>query len=268
MDNSELIKQWEAEENHAFQGWDFSHLDGRWDCPEPPWDYKTIIKSHLKETDILLDMGTGGGEFLLTLGHPYENTYATEAYTPNYELCMKVLSPLGITVEKTYTDENLNTDDKLPFENDFFNIIINRHESFDLTEVERTLKHGGYFITQQVGNKNNNELMHKLNDDFNEYLPQHTIERYTDTLTSFGYDIIQTEEILGTTKFYDTGALVFLAKILVWEFPGFSVKSHLDKLLDFQSEIKAKGYIESTEHRFLIVARKATKTAPEGTAIH
>ena len=256
MTNTELIKLWETEENYAFQGWDFSHLDGRWDSPEPPWDYKNIIKSYLKDTDILLDMGTGGGEFLLTLGHPYKNTYATEAYAPNFELCKQTLSPLGITVAKTYTDENLNADDKLPFDNDFFDIIINRHESFDLTEVNRTLKHGGYFITQQVGNKNSNELMQRLNDDFDTYLPHHTIESYIETLVSMDYQIVKTDEVLYPMKIYDIGALVFLAKILVWEFPGFSVKTHLNKLLDCQKEVDEKGYLESTEHRFLIVARK------------
>jgi len=66
MNSTELIKQWEAEENFAFQGWDFSHLNGRWHSPEPPWDYKAIVKSYLKDTDILLDMGTGGGEVLLS----------------------------------------------------------------------------------------------------------------------------------------------------------------------------------------------------------
>ena len=246
----ELIRQWEAEEMHSFQGWDFSHLDGRWEYPEPPWDYKAIIKSYLKETDKLLDMGTGGGEFLLTLEHLPKNTYATEAYVPNFELCKKTLTPLGITVVQTYTD------DKLPFEDGFFDIIINRHESFELDEVNRTLKHGGYFITQQVGNKNNNELMQKLNDNFESYLPHHTITNYTDTLTSMGYEIIQTEETTYPMKFFDVGALVFFAKTIVWEYPGFSVKSHLQKLLALQKELEENGSVLSTEHRFLIVARK------------
>ena len=64
MNNDELVRQWEAEENHAFQGWDFSHLDGRWISPELPWDYVKIIKSYLNDTDVLLDMGTGGGYFI------------------------------------------------------------------------------------------------------------------------------------------------------------------------------------------------------------
>ena len=256
MTNDELIKKWEAEEAFAFEGWDFSHLNGRWDSPEPTWDYKEIIKSFLKDSDTLLDMGTGGGEFLLTLGHPYNKTFATEAYEPNFQLCLKKLSPLGITVKQTYTDENLNADDKLPFENDFFDVIINRHESFDLEEVDRTLKQGGYFITQQVGNQSNRELMQRLNDSNDPYLPHHTLSNYVESLISLGFQIIKMDEMIYPAKFFDVGALVFFAKIIVWEFPGFSVKTHLEKLLDFQRDIDEKGYIESTDHRFLIVAKK------------
>jgi ubiquinone/menaquinone biosynthesis C-methylase UbiE len=81
---------------------------------------------------------------------------------------------------QTYTDENLNADNKLPFGDNYFNVIINRHESFNLTEVNRTLKRGGYFITQQVGNKNTNEFMKRLNgDDFVFDRTHHTIEKYT-----------------------------------------------------------------------------------------
>jgi SAM-dependent methyltransferase len=257
MRDTELIKQWEAEENHAFQGWDFSYINGRWDEPNPPWDYISVVKTYLKDTDILLDMGTGGGEILLSLNHPYKNTYATEAYTPNFELCKKVLSPLGITVVQTYTDENLNADDKLPFDDDSFDVIINRHESFDLLEVNRTLRRGGYFITQQVGNKNTNEFMQRLNDvDFVFDRTRHTVERYTTELKDIGFSIVKTDEAEYPVKVYDVGAFVFYAKVIVWEYPGFSVKTHLDKLYDCQKEIEEKGFLDGTGHRFLIVARK------------
>jgi len=257
MLDTELVKSWEAEENHAFQGWDFSHIDGRWDEPDPPWDYREIVKSYLNDTDILLDMGTGGGEILLTLDHPYVNTFATEAYTPNYELCKKRLSPLGITVVQTYTDENLNADDILPFEDDSFDIIINRHESFDLSEVKRTLRRGGYFITQQIGNKNTDEFIQRLNDDdFVFDRTQHTVGDYTASLEKLGFQIIKTDEAEYPIKVYDVGALVFCAKIIVWEYPGFSVKTHLDRLLECQKDIDKNGFLEATGHRFLIIARK------------
>ena len=247
---NDLKAQWEAEEKFSFKGWDFSHIDTRWDCPEPPWNYQKIVKSHLKNTDILLDMGTGGGEILREINHIYENTYATEAFAPNYELCKKELSSLGITVVQTHTD------DKLPFENSFFDCIINRHESFDLNEVDRALKPGGYFITQQVGNKNDLEIAECLVGNFVPHSSKHTLSNYINTLEKLGYEIITKDEFLYSVKFFDVGALVYYAKIIVWEFPGFTVESHLDKLNCFQREIDEKGFIEGTGHRFLIVARK------------
>ena len=252
----QLVKQWEEEEHHAFEGWDFSYINERWVEPDPPWNYVSIVKSYLKDSDVLLDMGTGGGEILLSIGHPYENTYATEAYLPNFELCKKTLSPLGITVVQTLTDENLQTDDILPFDDDMFNVIINRHESFDLTEVHRTLKQGGYFITQQIGCTNTNEFIERLNDDFVFDRTHHTIDIYTDTLKKLGFEIVETEEAVFPVKVYDVGALVFMAKIIVWEYPDFSVKTHVDKLLDCQREIEEKGFLEATGHRFLIIAKK------------
>jgi len=250
MQNTELIKQWEIEENHAFQGWDFSHINGRWDEPCLPWDYKSVIKSFLKDTDILLDMGTGGGEVLLSIEHPYKNTYATEAYVPNFELCKKTLVPLGITMAQTYED------DKLPFEDNSFGFIINRHESFDLSEVNRVLKPGGYFVTQQVGNKNTVEFMERLNDNFIYNRTSHEMSSYVNTLSMLGFEIIKEDEIKYPIKVYDVGALVYMAKVIVWEYPGFSVKTHTDKLLDCQREIEEKGFLEATGHRFLIAAKK------------
>ena len=85
MKTEELRKIWKAEEALAhIHGWDFSHIDSRYrEEGSLPWDYRKIILSHLGDRDYLLDMDTGGGEFLLSLGHPYSRTSATEAYPPN-----------------------------------------------------------------------------------------------------------------------------------------------------------------------------------------
>lgn len=188
MNDNDLKEQWKSEESFTFQGWDFSHIEGRWASGILPWDYWETVLSFLKSTDKLLDLGTGGGEFLLSLGHPFTLTSVTEAYPPNVELCKENLAPSGVTVMQTYED------DRLPFEDRSFDIVINRHESFDPAEVGRVLKKGGYFITQQVGGEN--------------------------------------------------------------EFPGFSVDDALDTLCQFQREIERNGFIQGTEHRFIIVARK------------
>ncbi|MCL2080640.1 MAG: class I SAM-dependent methyltransferase [Oscillospiraceae bacterium] len=251
MSDMELMKKWKEEETgFSLKGWDFSQIDGRWECPNPPWDYKTLIKAYLRDGDILLDMGTGGGEFLLTINHPYKNTYATEAYPPNFELCKRELSPLGITVARTFSD------DRLPFDNDSFDFITNRHESFDLSEVDRTLKHGGYFFTQQVGGKNSYELRLALNDGVIMSGPDHELESYANRLARMGFQILIKDEAKYTVKFFDMGAVIFYAKACVWEIPDFSVETHFDRLCKLQNEIDKNGFVQVTGHRFILAARK------------
>ncbi len=250
MNYNDLITQWKCEEEFTFQGWDFSHINGRCISEPLPWDYRAIVLSLLKNTDTLLDMGTGGGEFLLSLEHPYNLTTVTEAYPPNVELCSKKLAPLGITVMQTYDD------DKLPFENHKFDIVINRHESFDPAEVGRVLKKGGYFITQQVGGENDRDLSQRLVKDFTPQFPMHTLQHNIEMLRRTGFTIQQSQEVFTPVRFFDVGALVYFAKIIEWEFPNFSVANSLDSLLQCQKEIEEKGFVEGKEHRFVIVAQK------------
>ncbi len=251
MNYDKLKEQWKAEENFAFQGWDFSHIDGRMQTDELPWDYETTLRQYLKPTDRLLDMGTGGGEFLLTLGHPHELTAVTEAYPPNVELCRHRLAPLGITFAQTYDD-----DDKLPFADESFDIVLNRHESFDLAEVHRVLKPDGYFITQQVGYANNNDLSAKLIDGFEPPDPGHCLEYWLTELERLNFSVLTADEAFPTERFADVGALIYYAKIIQWEFPNFSVDTAFDRLCDCQRELEKFGFIAGTAHRFIIAARK------------
>ena len=80
MKNEELKKLWQSEEDCAFiRGWDFSHIHGRYAEEEDlPWDYKALVREVLTDDTELLDYDTGGGEFLLSLMHPYHRTAATE----------------------------------------------------------------------------------------------------------------------------------------------------------------------------------------------
>ena len=98
MNLEQHIQHWKWEESIAhIHGWDFSHIEGRYMEEEDlPWDYRQVILSYLKPEMRLLDVDTGGGEFLLSLGHPHANTAATEAYRPNVALCQQVFAPLGV----------------------------------------------------------------------------------------------------------------------------------------------------------------------------
>lgn len=249
MNYKELKEIWKQEENVSFKGWDFSYLNGRWKRESLPWDYKIIVKKYLKPYHKLLDIGTGGGEFLLTFKHPYKNTSVTEAWQPNLELCKERLAPLGICVKQIYEDS------KLPFADNSFDIIINRHAAFDTKEIRRVLKPAGKLITQQVGGENNKVLSSKLIKNFEEKFSDFILYNISNEMKDNGFQLLYENEYCPSLRFYDIGAIVYFAKIIQWEFPGFTVESNFNELCKLQNELLRKGYIESFEHRFVIVAQ-------------
>ena len=251
MNLEKLKKIWEFEEDYSFEGWDFSRINSRMKEEAVPWDYKKIVKSYMDEEKILLDMGTGGGEFLLSLNPTAGKTYATESYLPNIELCKARLEPLGIELRPVDDDRNL------PFEDNYFDMIINRHESFCLSEVYRILKPGGIFITQQVGELNNREISKFLLGAYPNSTDEGlNLDKVLLQAKDAGMKVLDQGEDFPKTYFYDIGAFVYYAKIIEWEFPGFSVEKCFDKLIELQSKLEKNGYVETLEHRYLLVAKK------------
>ncbi len=196
-------------------------------------------------------MGTGGGELLLSFKHPYQNTSVTEAYPPNIKLCQEKLTPLGITVYPILDDDKLiNIGDNL------FDIVLNHHESYDIKEVKRVLKDNGLFIAQQVGAYNNYDLISYFDENYKIKFPDVTLDKAIKSLEENGFEIIYKNQYFSKNHFLDLGALVYFAKIIKWEFVDFSVERYIDKLEKLNEILKNKGYIESTEDRFMIVAKK------------
>lgn len=247
---------WLAEEQKTLHGWDFSALNGRVVEGALPWDYGAIVRAHLLPHHQLLDMGTGGGEFLLTLGHPHARTTVTEGYPPNLQLCKERLAPLGIQVEAAADD------DSLPFEDERLDRIINRHDSFDAGEVFRCLKPGGLFITQQVGGENNRALSQRLLPDYEPPYAEHNMRNNARLLREAGFELVTQQEAFPMLRFLDIGALVYFAKVIPWEFPGFSVARCLPVLEQLQAQLDAGSPITSKEHRFLLVAQKPQTPTP------
>ena len=252
MNTNELINQWKAEEEIAhIHGWDFSHIEGKYmEQDDLPWDYREEILRHLKPGMRILDIDTGGGEFLLSLNHPHTHIAATENYPPNVDLCRETLLPLGIDFRAA--------DGKgvLPFEDTSFDMVINRHGDFNPSEIYRVLKPGGLFITQQVGAENDRELVELLCGQIDLPFPDQylkiTIERFSQT----GFEILDGRECFRPIRFYDVGALVWFARIIQWEFPDFSVDSCLDRLLQAQNILDKQGVLSGQIHRFLMTCIK------------
>lgn len=251
MNREELLAQWRQEEQRGMSGWDFSHLQGRYTVEPLPWDYQERVREFLRPGVRLLDMGTGGGEILLSFRHPYYLTSVTEGWEPNFQLCQKKLAPLGITV-KRYDSEK---DSAMPFPDDSFDLVLSRHESYNLQEVSRVLKNGGFFVTQQVGGENSLPLAKKLLPGFKGNYVGFHLENETRRFRAAGFRIMFQDQAFLEGRFLDVGALCFQASVCPWEFPGFSVDRCQETLFQFQRQVEALGFLPNLEHRFLIIAK-------------
>lgn len=252
MNKSELKSIWKQEEEIAYiKGWDFSHIHGRYDEENDlPWDYEKIVRQYLREDSNILDYDTGGGEFLLSLNHPFDKTSATEGFKPNVQLCRERLLPLGIKFKEC------SIPSKIPYDNESFDMIINRHGDFDAKELYRLLKNDGIFITEQVGGDNDRDLVEIVLPETKKPFPHLNLMEQRKVFEDAGFHIIGAEEAYRPIRFYDVGAFVWFARIIEWEFPNFTVDKCFEQLLKMHEMIEDKGKVEGTIHRYLIVAMK------------
>lgn len=253
MNKEKLTQLWLQEEELAhIHGWDFSHINGKYEEEHDlPWDYEEIVRTYLKPEMKLLDVDTGGGEFILSLNHPYHNLTVTENYPPNVELCKKRLIPLGIDFRKA------DGSAALPFDDQSFDIIINRHGDFNPNEIKRILKTDGIFITEQVGAENDRELVRLLLKNVPDLpFPHQYLEIAQASFKDLGFSVIEADEAFRPIRFRDVGALVWFARIIEWEFPDFHVMDCLENLFHAQQILEQTGAIEGRIHRFLLVVQK------------
>lgn len=249
LKNKELFDYLISEVNEKFEGWNFSYLETTGRMQEFPlsWNYRNKVILEMQEVSSLLDMGTGGGEFLSTLKPLPKYTCATEGYKPNISVAKNRLEPLGVKVNEVHNDEYL------PFDDETFELIINKHESYSPKEVRRILKDKGTFITQQVGGLNDKEINELLRVPKFESFDWNLKSAVTE-LQETGFKTLEQKEDLVKTRFYDIGAIVYYLKAIPWQVPDFTLEKYFDGLIEIYNRIEDVGYIDFTCHRFFIRA--------------
>ncbi len=248
MKNLRLHDLLAKEYAHPLEGWDFSHLDGRMAETPLPWSYREMVKKRLETSSALLDMDTGGGEFLDSLDSLPPLVCATEGYEPNIPVARKRLESKGVTLV-------VSEDAKpLPLEDASFDLILNRHGSYDCREIGRLLKKKGIFMTQQVGGLNAMDLSLALGhlkapDDW-------CLSRNVRDFRREHFRILEYGENMGTYRFFDIGAVVYYLKCIPWQIPGFSIEEYEDRLELMHEGIEKRGYMDFLCHRFYLVAER------------
>ncbi len=241
-------------ERASFSGWDFSWLKGRYVEGDVTWNYRERVLEKMRSAKRFLDMGTGGGEFLSTLQPFPVASFATEGYQPNVSIAKKRLEPLGVKVLPV-------NGTKLPFEDESLDLIINRHEEYAPSEIRRCLCQGGYFLTQQVGARNNIELyslldLKSLGKETFSVRPEWNLNYAVNELEEAGFRITNQREEFPICRFYDVGALVYFLKAIPWDIPDFKVSRYSQLLLKIHETIQSNGNLQVTAHRFFIEVRK------------
>jgi SAM-dependent methyltransferase len=247
-------------------GWDFSWLRGRAVETQPPWNYGHLVKSAVEDARRVLDIDTGGGEFLAAAAPFSATVVATEGYAPNAATAARRLSPLGISVVRTASaPDNIEQvkrtpeEDRscLPFASGAFDLVVNRHSSYWPSEVHRLLIPRGRFVTQQRGEAGRAgvswaELFERLRHPHEGF----TLRFAAEQLEAAGFDVSRAEEADTPMVFGDLAGVVYYLRMVPWAVEDFDPEKDRDSLEDIAKIIAARGDLRVRGSHLLVDARR------------
>lgn len=231
-DPDQLLEEAEVTD---FWGWDFTRLGARLVSEPPQWAFEEIVADLAARATTMLDMGTGGGEWLSSLRVRAPLTVATESWPPNVGVAAATLHALGVAVvhDEGATDNLLQVRQdprgRLGFTAETFDLVTNRHESFVAAEVSRVLRPEGTFVTQQAhsGSQQFHELLGVQPPPVEEF----EIDLALEQLSAAGLIVDEADEGYATTMFADIGALAWYLRSVPWAVPGFSISAYRQALI-------------------------------------
>jgi SAM-dependent methyltransferase len=252
-----------------FRGWDFSWLGDRYRVATAEWDYRTIVEAAAHGAVSLLDMGTGGGEFLAAVESLPRRTVATESFPPNWHVAGERLAPKRIPVVAVEPCPDNNQwqgeGGRLPFRTGSVAVVINRHDAYSPTGVARILKPGGVFVTQQVGGRDEAELIGWF-DRPSPPGPVWSLGFATSQLDAAGLLVTDGAEAYLPGWFADVGALVYYLRAVPWQVPDFDIDRDRHHLARLHAIAEDTGRpIEVTSHRFWLTATKPAMASSNRT---
>jgi SAM-dependent methyltransferase len=224
-------------------GWDFSRMVD-WRAPVS-WDYSEVVAAQVDDQSDVLDIGTGGGERLLS-------------FAPI------IGSGLGIDLDPelvAVAARNGRDEPKVSFRlsshelenvSETFDVALNRHAPFSLQVLPSRLNTDGVFITQQVGERNMGNIKEALGQDF----PSAPISR--DVFDGSGLTLVEFREYDVEYVVRDVESLVFWLSALDFlhaDINGSDATTDADvlnRILD--GNVTADGFV-TNEHRYLAIAR-------------
>jgi len=188
-------------------GWDFSKLqvisEGvKWEL------YEEVIK-RCERSDILLDVGTGGGEHIIQIASSF-------LFLVGIDISSDMVQAAQTNLRKSKVSNirfSEMTAEDLQFPTGFFDVITCRQAPFNAKEIAKVLKKGGSFFTQQVceADKLNLKIAFGRGQQFG-VCDGALKEKAIEDLKEAGFTCIQSFEYDATEYYQRPEDLLFLLK--------------------------------------------------------
>lgn len=248
-----------SDEVGELHGWDFSCVKAIED--EPAWVYGEVVRRHLQPENIVLDLGSGGGEVFLGFAADLALGYGIDQSSERLQAAVQNQQAAGAgNIRFLAMDAG-----SLAFPDSSLDIVLGSFAGYDVAEVARVLRPGGIFITQQIGDRDTQNIFDvfgwgSYGDHWRQryaakgdvYLP--TVQTAKD-FEAAGCTVMHYEEYDVPQWYLDIGSLVFFLKAspLPWPFAPETYAAPLTLLLErYGSE---RG-IETNAHRELLIVRR------------
>lgn len=231
-------------------GWDFSRLNVT--SEGALWDFNEEIKKRAKSSNVLLDIGTGGGENVLSIA-------ALFVFLVGIDLSDGMIETAKSNLKRTDISNvrfSQMSSEELRFPSGFFDIVTCRHAPFNAKEVAKVLKKGGCFLTQQVAEGDKLNIIKAFNRTTVVDQVESLQVRYVRELKKAGFCEIQYYESDATEYYQSPEDLIFLLKHTPI-IPNFGMEEHdFARLNDFIVNNRTEKGIQTNSKRFLIIAIK------------
>ncbi|UPK44800.1 class I SAM-dependent methyltransferase [Paenibacillus pabuli] len=233
-------------------GWDFSSL--KVTSEDIEWNFYEEVIRLTEPSDLLLDIGTGGGEAVLSIADAALLLIGIDLSRGMIETAQRNLKASGSRSNVRFVHMNA---EQLTFPNQFFNVVSSRHCDFFTAEVYRVLADGGIFLTQQVSEHDKYNVKNAFGrGQASDVQPGTLMERYKRELREAGFRDIQAREYNATEYYATPDDLLFLlthAPII----PDFGEReSDLERFQQFVEQNSCDQGIRTNAARFMLTARK------------
>ena len=232
-------------------GWDFSKL--KYITEGATWGFYDEVIRRCKPSDVLLDVGTGGGENVLKIASSALFMIGIDNSSGMIETAQSNLKKARVPNVRFFKMESGD----LTFPHSFFDIVSSCHAPFTAAEVARVIKKDGIFLTQQVSEHDKLNLKEAFGRGQCLGEKDGTLkEKYIRELRHAGFTDVQVLEYDAIDYYKTPEDLIFLLKHTPI-IPRFGEREEdFDILKQFIRINKTEKGIRTNSKRFMIIANK------------